>query len=425
MAYRLAFLALHKNQYGPAKNEALSRKNSNKTTLLQQHNVGPFDYECEHDTKYLLVSLAPSKKQGFAVSANPFINAILAAMASGRVILTYHKETSALFSCERNDWQCAFLPLSPCVITQDDLGNGYHINKDDFKTLLQNGTLGSLVDNSKVVIADELLMLTEPTPHIRQKFIEIIRKLVRNGRVVNPVNSLNEPWDLSTNELGEVYNIITTEPWFLSSVAWAYSLRPNLRLKNQIDRLLSKALPEDFDASRSIGLAVRQSDKCRRESQCMSFDDYMQLVQDFATKRILARKKESTNGALEGMSYDTIILTSEDANIMKSRFEYTNRSEFPFRFVANDEDVVQGGWGGKVSGEYTADDVLVSSFTSVKLQLAAESSIVNGCSSFHRQIMWNLREMGFAKTRQWYTETLNQNENPKWRMKCGMGISQF
>lgn len=408
-------MALHENQYGPARNEALSRRNSNKTTILQQNNVGPFDYECEHDTKYLLVSLAASKKQGFAVSANPFINSILAAMASGRVILTYHKETSALFSCERNDWQCAFLPLSPCVITQDDLDNGYHANKDELKSLLQNESLGPLVDNSKVVILDEVLMLTQPTPQVREKFIETIQKLFHR---------LNGPWDLSTNEVEEVNNIIMTDPWFLSSVAWAFSLRPNLRLKNQIDNLLSKALPEDFDASRSIGLAVRQSDKCRRESQCMSFDDYMQMVREFAAKRTHTRNN-NTSSVLKGMPYDTIILTSEDATIMKSRFAYSNRSDFPFRFVANDEDVVQGGWGGKVSGEYTADDILISSFTSVKLQLAAESSIVNGCSSFHRQIMWNLREMGFAKSRQWYTETLNQNENPKWRMKCGMGISQF
>ena len=48
-----------------------------------------------------------------------------------------------------------------------------------------------------------------------------------------------------------------------------------------------------------------------------------------------------------------------------------------------------------------------------------------GDSNFHKHVINNLRAMGFAKQKHGYLETLNQNEDPKYRMRCGMRISQF
>ena len=56
LAYRLAFLVIHENQFGPARNEALARDkakhrddndndNTNSSSVLKKHNIGVFAFE--------------------------------------------------------------------------------------------------------------------------------------------------------------------------------------------------------------------------------------------------------------------------------------------------------------------------------------------------------------------------------------------
>jgi hypothetical protein len=48
--------------------------------------------------------------------------------------------------------QCVFLPLSPCVLTIEDLGNASHVAREDLSVLRKSGFLNSKYDNSKVII---------------------------------------------------------------------------------------------------------------------------------------------------------------------------------------------------------------------------------------------------------------------------------
>lgn len=105
LAHRLIYLAIHENQYGPARNEALSRKNGHDLDLLKKHNIGLFDYQCDPDTKYLVHDYV-SRGSGFAHSFKSFLNLYLAALSSNRVLLSNKsKRGNYQVGCSRGDMQ--------------------------------------------------------------------------------------------------------------------------------------------------------------------------------------------------------------------------------------------------------------------------------------------------------------------------------
>ena len=105
LAHRLIYLAIHENQYGPARNEASSRKNGHDLDLLKRHNVGLFDYQCDPETKYLVHDYV-SRGSGFAHSFKSFLNLYLAAISSNRVLLSNKsKRGNYQVGCSRGDMQ--------------------------------------------------------------------------------------------------------------------------------------------------------------------------------------------------------------------------------------------------------------------------------------------------------------------------------
>lgn len=132
LAYRLAFLALHENQYGPARKEARSRIERQhdpvSSSVLSENNIGPFDFECDPHTKYLIADYG-ARFNGFGITTQSFINKFLAAVSSGRVLIPRRSPRwNKLNSCPRHDLQCTFLPLSPCVLTNKDIDDGVIID---------------------------------------------------------------------------------------------------------------------------------------------------------------------------------------------------------------------------------------------------------------------------------------------------------
>lgn len=105
MAHRLVFLAIHQHQHKPARAEALARKSGIFNETLLTHKVGPYDYQCDPDTKYLVYDFFVGG-MGFAASARNIINMYIAAISSGRVLATFkHKRGNKLVSCKRGDMQ--------------------------------------------------------------------------------------------------------------------------------------------------------------------------------------------------------------------------------------------------------------------------------------------------------------------------------
>ena len=98
-------LAIHENQYGPARNETSSRQKGYNHDTLAAHKVGVFDYQCDPDTKYLVHDYV-SRASGFAHSFKSFLNLYLAAISSNRVLLSNKsKRGNYQVGCSRGDMQ--------------------------------------------------------------------------------------------------------------------------------------------------------------------------------------------------------------------------------------------------------------------------------------------------------------------------------
>ena len=156
--------------------------------------------------------------------------------------------------------------------------------------------------------------------------------------------------------------------------------------------------------------------------------------------------------------YDTVVLTSDSREMVEARFNYTFTSkknshddhdlngrdsdsdsdssvvtsttntsspqpthpDFPFRFLVNEQDPLQG--HGKPQGyKDQADAIMISSVAAMRMQMLAQTTILNTCSNFHRLAeVFYLAGCGMAKNP--YFEWLQENNNPDFHMKCGMGI---
>merc|ERR1712238_238572 len=108
-------------------------------------------------------------------------------------------------------------------------------------------------------------------------------------------------------------------------------LRPNFRLRAELDSALRLNLPKDFDGAKSIGIPIRAGYKCHREQHCYGFEKYMQVAEEMAAKR---------SGHTSG-TYDTIVLTSESREMIEASAGYASNASWPFRIVVSANDTLQ------------------------------------------------------------------------------------
>ena len=68
---------------------------------------------------------------------------------------------------------------------------------------------------------------------------------------------------------------------------------------------------------------------------------------------------------------DTILLTSEDARFVEARHPYTvaRGARKPWRFILNSKDVMQASGDRQSLGNNTMDDVFMSFFTTMQMQV--------------------------------------------------------
>jgi hypothetical protein len=150
-----------------------------------------------------------------------------------------------------------------------------------------------------------------------------------------------------------------------------------------------------------------------REQACYPFEKYIQLAEEMGAKR----RNQTSN------IYDTIVLTSDTKDMVESRLNYTStypnatHPDFPFRFIINANDTMQG--HGK-PGRYRSkgDEIMLSTLAAMKMQMLAETVVTNACSNFHK-VMGGFIDIGCGMAKEPYHEFLQENENPQLRMKCG------
>ncbi len=143
----------------------------------------------------------------------------------------------------------------------------------------------------------------------------------------------------------------------------------------------------------------------------------MDMIKDFLVKRTNALHEQGDNST----TIDKIILTSEEKKVVEGRLLYPKSETFPYEFIINNEDIGQG-TGDPKHFKGAADEIMLSSLISIRMQLRSESLLLNHCSNFHKLIMdFAVHNCGVQK----YMETLVENDNPDYHLKCQWGRRSY
>lgn len=441
VTFRLLYLALHDHQHKGARKEVLSRyrkeesciddKKNTNVTELESKNVGKFDFECP-DTKYI-VTLIGDIGFGAALRIGA-MDPYFLGLVSDRTVLVMNTLSKdiidnggfnrplKLAGCERKDMQCVFMPSSPCVITMDDLSKAPNLSPQELKEFRSKGVLQEKYANEKVIIVEPSLNGHKPLPFGLQD--ALVNKISSLYAQRDDNSSTPKPWELNKAVLEKVYKFIREKgatQWIFHHLIYLYILRPNVSSRATIDKTINKVIPDNFNPGTAIGLPIRGTDKCVRESECLTFDQYMQVLQEFSIKRSKAIHNAEGDESDE-LIHNTVILTTESKDILNSRLRYSPKNEsFPYEWIVNEEDVGQGSGNPntftQTNGEnsFDADDVMISSMVSLQMQLYSDALIVNTCSNFHALIQ---TLVGAGCGRVSYVESMKDNDNPDFRLKC-------
>jgi hypothetical protein len=287
---RLIYLAIHYHQHRLAIPEAMARyhyhRGTNTTThsdstastvttppscpelLLQQHNVGALDYECGPHAKYLLMPLS-----GNGIGANvrgSIVVALIAGLQMNRIVLfvnnspvgdVYLRGTWPSASCDRHDYQCFFMPTSPCTVTHEDIQNAYVLTKPEIRTFLnKNGVLPVDHANDKVLNFYGLMQPMIKVPHAaRLRLSTYAHALVDRVPCHDPRLSamrLGADLILQDDAVRPGYNYAAAAEKIQHAMAF-YFLRPRLSNVKRIEAIISEIVPSDMDAERTVGLPIR------------------------------------------------------------------------------------------------------------------------------------------------------------------------
>jgi len=439
LAFRLLFLGIHHHQHRYALKEMERRRISGIDEMIfkaLRNNTpnltsipGIYDYECPN-AKFLVSAVPGGTGLGHAIRKGA-VQTMKAAMASNRVALFVNaarvgpEETQSqwtMASCDRHDSQCFFMPLSPCTITEKDLQLASVLNMEESRSWGTSKHVVEQYNSSKVVVM-----------RMHEKYNPTLSWPARMNHVMNSIVSFADTFgagldnkskkayglDMESLELVKTYlqEAEKKDPWIFDHATTLYILRPNPTSAQKIKNVLRHVFPSNFDPTSAIGIPIRSSDKCIRESECLTFDQYMQIV----------RERFSSLPMKEGKKR-TVILTSESKEMLEARHRYNVDKKIPFTLIANDKDVAQGTGNPKDYDKMslwnvTADDIMLSTLSSLNMQLMAATTVGNCCSNFHK-LMEGLLIRGCGAAQRNHFECLQDNKNPDYRVCCQWSNNQ-
>ena len=175
-------------------------------------------------------------------------------------------------------------------------------------------------------------------------------------------------------------------------------------------------LTYEYDTDSLFTYCGSASDKCDVESECFGFETYVHAAQDLW----LYKWPETSNETMV-----PVVVTTESRDVLKQTRAWMDRPEkaswerLLFDFVHNNYDVTQDtGLVRSVDRNHTtADQVMLSSLSSLRAQLSARVVLGNCCSNFHR-LMQILVRNGCSSD--WDAEFVCLQHHPeeKYRLCC-------
>lgn len=299
---RLLFMGMYLHQHLPTKRamqrRILKQKDREQTNHYSSRST--IEYQCDPDTKYLVASL-PMSGMG-ATFRNGAVPALLAGLATGRVVLfvndkPYGPEQMQYYDwtlaskeeCPRGDYTCYFLPMSPCVLTDDEIQQGKIIEDLPYNAIKEVMDHGHKYDDERVVVMDAESMPLEPNPVSERRIRQRIYDLIQSNIISNNNHTHHQPpqhvfqrvllmpyrlYDRkmkrnnvthSKNTYGLKIDHATST---LHQAALLYILRPHWQLRQLIEADFSSAFPNDFDPEWSFGVPIRGKTFANEQKRC-------------------------------------------------------------------------------------------------------------------------------------------------------------
>lgn len=443
-AFRLIYMATHIHQHFPALAEARDRlKHSQQCKLdMESKQIGSFDFECPN-AKLLVVSLG---KLGLgAVMRLGAVNALIAGIASNRtVVFVNNADTGAktlrepwpLSSCKRLDMQCFYMPATPCTVTELDLRTAKLLERGEMRKLFRTGELDSDLEEQRVLVMNQVLRPQRTPPQLRQN----IRRII-DEHIIGPLEA-QRPNDPLLNVLLKAANrtlddVVIDESQYsyygkASNVNHAlvmYMMRPNPYYSDRLKEILNESLQSAFNPNLAMGLPIRASDKCNTESECLNFEQYMTLVdRTWEDRKSLFFGSQMYSNGRKGFQLEspksTVIVTSESRKVYNEQKLFLKASAgnntFPFHLVNNNFDLQQGtGDPASMSSgkNVSLEDIMMSSISSLQLQLQTRYTFGNCCSNFHL-LLFDFLEEGCGPAKDHQSECLQDSQYPEYRLCC-------
>jgi hypothetical protein len=189
---KLIYASLHDIMHAPARDEYEARRSCPERSVPRQ------DYECPN-TKYLVTSI-PDQGLGASVRLGAMAH-ILMGIASDRIPLLLANTKPhgpgwlqgpwKLVSCARGDFQCVFMPTTPCTIEAGALNDATVLAESEVRPFRKSGVMDAKFRNDKVVMARSSVMPAKMDKFvgmhmkIRQKFhfkaMELIERYQQNA----------------------------------------------------------------------------------------------------------------------------------------------------------------------------------------------------------------------------------------------------
>jgi hypothetical protein len=267
---RLIYLAVHYHQHIEALPEVdFLLRHPQCQSERRALNLGMYDYECR-GAKYLIVSLF---QQGLGANVHyTAIQALMAGIASNRIVLfingantDHHHMKKSWFaaSCGRRDAQCFFAPMSPCVLSLDQIQSAgvRTITKQEKRRFFTEGRLPKEAENDKVIWLSGL----QKVPN--ERFGGLVEQRLKNMSLTLidrlPLDDLRRSILISAaNMIAEEDPLRDGTPFFGSSskirhALQLYVMRPSIIATEQLDRVMGEILPTDLHPERALGMPIR------------------------------------------------------------------------------------------------------------------------------------------------------------------------
>ena len=279
-AVKLVYLSLHYHQHKFAQTEVAARYRPSgfspscpsPSSLREDYGVGVMDYECPK-AKYLIMELS-----GNGLGANVrtgMVPAYLVGLVSNRVVLfvnkggkegKYLRKQWALASCPREDYQCFFMPPSPCTLTDDEIENAHQLGRKESRQLMRFGREIPSISHHKVwsfpnpsvPAVDQLQDAMELLYNYSMKLIsavpesaypDYVEMLKTAAMTIKAADSPRKGYNYAAAS-HKVHHALTF-----------YSMRPNPTSARKLEDIMEEVIPSSIEADTSIGLPIRGKEK--------------------------------------------------------------------------------------------------------------------------------------------------------------------